>query len=362
MFDASALPDVVRVLNRREASLWHACQLTEFAAYLRLNGIASRAGLERGNLGYTHMVTDAVDRRNGYWDRTYFSLDDIGQGFARGWKMHPNVFGPIALQIAPDALLETTEAAFCPRSASGPGFDLQGESLSSPSEVDALFLHDVAVGFPLSAEVRFGEQLREALESPTATTIEILTSVRPPVLDLRYVTAVWVDPVTIGDCQLIDLLEGLTEQLGIPLKIRRRTLLHDSRLDVWRDITRLVADGEKPLNQVMNRADTSTAFREWAQSINTAGLAWVWERFARYLHHGTLRFMTKVTEHRDEPAPAVPMHENPRVASRIASSVVASAGIARPAVRACGHLAQAWDNGTCYACVGAKRSSWRYDH
>ena len=47
VFDESKLPDVVRLLERREASLWHACQLLDLAAYLRLGGIASGMALAR---------------------------------------------------------------------------------------------------------------------------------------------------------------------------------------------------------------------------------------------------------------------------------------------------------------------------
>jgi hypothetical protein len=180
------------------------------------------------------------------------------------------------------------------------------------------------------------------------------------VLDFRHVVAVWVDPVVLGDRQLIDVVQGLADQFKIPVRIRRRTLLQRSRFQVWQDIVRLLVDGEKPLIQLVNRADASPAFREWAQSVNAARQAWLWDRFARYLYHGTLRYLTPVRA--DVGSARVEVAEYPEVAGSVAHGLARVAErTTNSSVRACGHLVQTWDNGTCYACVGAKRSQWRYD-
>jgi hypothetical protein len=114
VFDESNIPDAVRVLERREASIWHACQLIDLAAYLRSGGIGSR-------------------------DRVVCDLDDISHGFAAGWAMMPNSSGPIALQLAPSVLTDASQAAFCLRSAMTSGFDPARDSLADPRLIDELF-------------------------------------------------------------------------------------------------------------------------------------------------------------------------------------------------------------------------------
>jgi hypothetical protein len=46
--------------------------------------------------------------------------------------------------------------------------------------------------------------------------------------------------------------------------------------------------------------------------------------------------------------------------SRRSATLVVPPALAE-AVRACGHLVQPGDGGTCYACIGRTRSPWRYD-
>ena len=150
VFDESRLPEVVRILERREASLWHACQLLDVAAYLRLGGIASGMALARSGLAHGSSQTDASDR-------ILFHLDDIGHGFAGGWATIPALFGPITLQVAPTALADATEAHFNLRSAASMSLEPQGDSLTDPRTVDELFWYEAGIGFPRSTWMRFGD-------------------------------------------------------------------------------------------------------------------------------------------------------------------------------------------------------------
>jgi hypothetical protein len=212
--------------------------------------------------------------------------------------------------------------------------------------------------------VRFGDRLREAFATSQTGSVEVLAAPDGGLVDLRHVIAVWVDPVATKDHQLIDMVEGLARTAGVPLRVRRRTLLDSSRLEVWRGIVQVLSDGEKPLIHVLNRADASPAFRAWAASMEQSGMAWMWDRFSRYLYNGTLLAMSAAAGVRErdalatEPPPWLGRQREPRVAQ------VATANPSAPTkhfVRACGHPVQPWDNGTCYACVGRARSSWRYD-
>ena len=62
--------------------LYHACQLSDFASYLSLGGIPSRALLETNGLPFTPFKTDTIDQENGVWDKVFINLSDFGHFFA----------------------------------------------------------------------------------------------------------------------------------------------------------------------------------------------------------------------------------------------------------------------------------------
>ena len=156
------IPPLIDLLATRQASLWHACQLADLRSYLRLGGIPSRQRLERERLAFTRFQSDTSDRARGVWDKVFLNLGDLGRPFAWGMRSTPNVYGPIAFQLAPKALSECSDVAVCLRSASSVGFDRDSEALTTPAEVSKVFVHPAAVGFPRSSFTRYGDSLREA--------------------------------------------------------------------------------------------------------------------------------------------------------------------------------------------------------
>ena len=339
MFDESSIPGVVRILERRQASLWHACQLIDLAAHLH----------------------------DGRWHRIRCVLDDVGHEFAAGRSLTPNPDGPIVLQLAPAILADAAQVEF---SLGGAG------SLSDPGTIDGLFQYEAAAGFPWSTRVAFGERLSDAFGSSETSPIDVRLAPRRATLNLRHVVAVWVDPVTAGEAQLIDAVAGLAESAGVALRIRRRTLLTPARRDIWADFARLLGDGERPLIQLMNRADASAALRDWAGEMHASHREWPWGRFARRLREGTLRYLAA-------PQEAAPVRDDDtrediealagfwsatrranakgtrRAAPRPASTLAPP--LDPPRVRACGHPARAWDKGVCWTCIGRSRARWRYE-
>ncbi len=360
MFDESKLPDVVRLLERRQASLWHACQLLDLAAYLRLGGIASRLALARSGLAHGSAQTDASDR-------ILFHLDDIGHGFAAGWATIPALFGPITLQVVPTALTDASEAHFNLRSAASMSLEPQGDSLSDPRTVDELFWYEAGIGFPRSTWMRFGDHLQGNFGSRDASSIDVLvTPRRNGTIALSNVVAVWVEPVTIDGVQLIDLVSGLCDELGLPLRIRRRTMIDPARAAVWTDMGQLLRDGPLPLVQLVNRADASSAFRGWATEMGGGGRRAVWEQFAGRLHDGTLRAVgcaaasSTVSGPHGDAGFWSRSRRQPIPIDHAGPSRERVATLARPALRVCGHPVQDWDDGLCYACLSRARSAWRY--
>ena len=332
-FDREAMSALVAILRTREASLWHACQLDETAGYLRLGGISTPAELARSGLVDRPMTPDPADpaRRDG--PRLVVDLDDIGQGFAHAWRMLPSVGGPITVQIHPRILWSVATLSATRHSAG------TVEELEEPGEVARSFLRTATDGYP------WGERL------VPGTRVELaLASARP--VGFEHVVAVWVDPVGVGETQLLDVVEGLADAAGVPLRVRRRTFMEPERMAVWRDLATLLLPGEQPLLAMWQRADASPEFRAWAAELRGAGLDAAFARLGGGLHRGTL----------------APLEASTRLApaARIAAPVAIGARPTfpprpRPAsVYACGHPGQPWDGGTCYACIADYRSAWRY--
>ncbi len=351
-FGPNQIAVMVAALRAREASLWHGCQLTDFAGYLRLGGVGSPADLQRAGQAFAGDDLDPNDDAHAEPERVLLDLDDVGQAFARGWRMLPNLRGPIALQLHPRVLERAAAVEVAVRPFSALDHDPTTDLLSDPTDLDRCFLRPASDSFPWSERMRVGHDLALALDRPRARSVEMALSVRQP-LRFEDVTAVWVEPVSAGDSQLIDRVDGLVEAAGLPLRIRRRTMLEPEREAVWRDLLHVLEDGEKPLLQVWQRADTSPAFRAWTGLLRAGGLDAQFARFGRSLHSHTL-------------VPLAASSGVPTDATGVPVMVAVGARPSfppreRPASRyACGHLRQPWDGGTCYACAREYRSAWRY--
>lgn len=89
---------------------------------------------------YTLFRSDTSDRAVSVWDLVFFNLEDFTQErFANGVWGTPNPYGPILLQLEPEALLGAAGVAICLRSASGTRFDMEEEGLKDVGDVDKLF-------------------------------------------------------------------------------------------------------------------------------------------------------------------------------------------------------------------------------
>ena len=323
-------------------------------------------------MNFTELASDAVDRALGYWDQVFFNLDDAGTGFARGWTMHPNVFGPIVLQVHPASLRLATAFQISLRSPASSEFNQESDTLESPEELDRCFVNPPASPFPESTYVRLGSALAEAFEGgrPAARSVEVsVTSDNRIALD--QVITVWVDPVAVGGIQLIDIVSSLAEQANSSLRVRPRRGMDDERRSIWSDLARVLGDGDLPLLQVWQRADTSAAFRLWAAAIHARKMDWMFARFGRYLYRGTLAPLAAaldgatakevgITSHQRGEAPTVAVQRSPTHSGAFAPGVEVRAAPTQ-VVRACGHLVYSWDQGACYVCSGRQPSKWRYD-
>ena len=293
MFTGSAISSLVAHLNRRQASLWHACQLTDLLAYLALGGVPSRSLIERSRLEFTPFVTDGSDRAKGVWDKVFCNLDDFGRSFAAGRRAVPNAYGPVVFQIRPEALLDAADVAVALRSAGAHDFDRETESLSDIAEVDRIFRSPADVGFPQSADIRFGEELAEVFPGTQfeAKSAEVSISHPAELLSLEHVSMVCAEPIQVDGAKLVDVVSRLVERLAPPMVVRERST--GEREEVWNDLVTLLADGALPAALVANRVDVGEPTRRWFDHLRERGLEWQFDRFAAYFYEGTLRHLAR---------------------------------------------------------------------
>lgn len=327
MFDRHKASPLVLALLADDASLWHACGLTDFAGYLAMGAIGSGADLER-IVGSPRLAMPGTD------DRLAVRTHDAGQEFDLGHRLMPDPGGPIMFQLHPRAL--------------GRGSDVQ-LPLSPMADTSPDTAHD---------------------DEP-ASDVELAISLgggrRVPFTD---VAAVWVEPVQVGSVQLIDLVDGLADAGAIPLRVRRRTHVDDARMAIWEDLVRVLSDGAQPLLAVWRRADTSSAFRDWAGELRSLGLDAAFAHLAAALDEQTLGPLREVVGESSGEAVASGEDSAP-VVSAATDGTRTTADTRRgrqtfpprprsASVYACGHPHRAWDTGTCFTCLGAYRSRWRY--
>jgi hypothetical protein len=288
---------LVALLDQRQASIWHACQLTDLRSYLQIGGVPSRRRLERERLGFTPFVSDAQDRGNGVWDKVFFNLGDYGRPFAWGMRATPCVYGPIALQFAPRALAGADDVAICLRSAAARGFDRVGEALAGVEDVERLYSHPVEAGFPYSSFVKHGDSLREAFPfSAEARRPEVSCTVAhargagPEAISLDALVVIWVDRMVVGGRPLVDEVRETVAAFGLATPVHERSTATERRI-VQQDIADQLRDGFLQLKLLPSRRGVATETAEWSFGVMEAGLDWLWERYAQYLIEGTLKSM-----------------------------------------------------------------------
>ena len=290
MIRGSEIADLVELLETRNTSLFHACQFTDFKAYLRLGGIPSRALLEKKRESFTPFETDDIDQDNDVWDKVFLNLSDYGCVFAIGGNGVPNAFGPIALQIRPSALREATDVAVCLRSAGAIGFDRQQEALGCTDEVDNLFLYEAEVDFPESTFVRFGEQLQEI--SPGAVNPEISCSVDKGCILISEVIVAWTDPYEVSGRPLIWWVKDAMNQAGVDFPIWERSSKEERRA-LYGELLSVLYPPTMSLYEIAKSQRVSQLLQEWADELLARDLDYQFRLYEKYLAAGTIQPLIK---------------------------------------------------------------------
>src|SRR5690606_4545747 len=121
--------------------------------------------------------------------------------------------------------------------------------------------------FPLSADTRFGEELRQAFRgSPIeAKAAAVSDTIDGEILPLSFASKVSVEPFEVLDVEFERVVRALLREFRVELVVRPR--LMGERGEVWQDLVALLADGPLPLTWLVNRADVSEPTRRWMLAI-----------------------------------------------------------------------------------------------
>ena len=292
MITGNDIQTLVNLFEDREVSLYHACQLLDFQSYLDLGGIPSRALLENRRAKFTPFVTDDTDRENSVWDKVFVNLEDFGESFARGKRSTPNPYGPILFQLRPSALLETPDVAVC-LWAGAKGFNREREALNTIADVNRLFLNSSNAPFPESTHVKFINQLAKEFGKQKAQGPDISCTVPDDILPAKYTIVVWVDPYIVNNQRLLDWVAKITRKYRGQFHIRMRNCQDNLRANLYNEIAERIIGKIPSLNALVQDETCSPLLRNWARQIRMANLEWQFQRYAKYLHEGTLRVMRK---------------------------------------------------------------------
>lgn len=288
MITGSSIQSLVDLFEKRRVSLYHACQLIDFASYLSLGGIPSRALLETNELPFTPFETDTIDRVNNVWDKVFINLSDFGYFFAQAGKNVPNPYGPVLFKIRPSALSEVSDVAVCLRSAGARGFNREREALNTLEEIENLFSYPSHVGVPQSTYVKYSDQLAADFGKQKAQAPEISCTVSNGLLPIEHVNFVGVDPYIINNRKLLDWVDEIKRIKLVQLSTRERSHFRErSRKDLYNQIAERIGENIPSLCALAQDSTCSPSLQEWAEQISP--IEWQFQRYAKYLRDGTLK-------------------------------------------------------------------------
>lgn len=287
MIEGDDINTLVRLLEEREISLYHACQLVDFHSYLKLGGIPSRALLEGKSAHYTAFQTDNIDRENEVWDKVFVNLLDFGAIFAKGANNIPNPYGPILFQVRPAALCQAIDMAVCLWSAGAKGFQREREALKI-DEIDRLFVYPSQAPYPQKTFVKFRDDLKREFRREKVQDPETSCTYRNGLLPLEYVSVVWVDPYMLLNRPLYEWVNDVKKEFNTQFPVHNRRCTSEARERLYDEIARVVIERTPSLSEISRSTSVSGALREWAGQLIKADLEWQFRRFAQYLREGTL--------------------------------------------------------------------------
>ena len=296
MISGNEIQSLVNLLQERNVSLYHACQLIDFDSYLALGGISSRELLEKSGKQFTPFATDTKDKINGVWDKVFVNLSDFGRTFARGGKSVPNPYGPILFEMYPKALLDASDVAVCLRSAGETGFNRETEALDTVEDIDRLFVHPI--NHPNSTYIEYADELKQKFERQEAQSPEISCTVpnaNNGVFSIRYVKLIRIDPYIVNGQHLRYWAQRIKQKYQMNFPIYERSEYKEPRRNFYNEIADRIGENIPTLQALASDTTCSEPLRGWTEQILKSKLEYQFQRYTKYLYNGTLKPMRTST-------------------------------------------------------------------
>ncbi|MBL8622270.1 MAG: hypothetical protein JNK64_13235 [Myxococcales bacterium] len=194
---------IAQKLGREGVRFYHAENLRNFSTYCTAGALLSRAELMRRDpVGFTRFRSDEEDERLGALSRVFGNIYDFGSIFAKAKNTIPNIYGPITLVFRPSVFGGMTDIAITPHSIVTHRDQWQSERVADAATVDSIVGGD-----------GFGGAVARQWQMCELSCAE-------PALSFGALERILVEPIKIGDKQLVDYVRSVAAGLGVPIAVR----------------------------------------------------------------------------------------------------------------------------------------------
>ena len=220
MFSKEAIQAIVDLFSRRGVMLYHACQLTQFEAYLRAGALGSNAAREQTGAEVeddgSSPAGEPAARPLGVY------LADPGASFARDLQALPALEGPIVFQLKPAALESAAELAVCLKPRDAADFDPGRHTLAAPGDVANLFKYTQEAPLPEKSFLKSAAEIRAAFHCEDAAEPRLYLTPAAGGVPFGQIASVWVDNYLIAKRQLRDWVHAILVYFDHRFSVQRR--------------------------------------------------------------------------------------------------------------------------------------------
>ncbi|MEE4708846.1 hypothetical protein V2K55_24450 [Pseudomonas alliivorans] len=282
--DKAEIEEIVKSLERRNALLYHACQLKDFRSYIQLGGVPSRNKLLTSKLDFTVFDTDKVDKKNDVWDKVFGNFSDFGREFTKETSnSQPNPYGPIQIVFKPNALRSTFDLSVSLRSAGARDFDRNKESIKNSQEFNMIFQYidpEQAPGASQKKNIAFANELNARFNRNNCFSPEFNCAAVNEILSFDDVIYIVVDACQYKGQDLFDEINALTNK-----KVFARDYLCQKKKAIITELSMLSATRNCTKQALLSGDFASEKLKEWVRARND----FHYDRFITYLTNGTTR-------------------------------------------------------------------------
>lgn len=333
MFSKEAIHAIVDLFSRRGVMLYHACQLTQFEAYLRTGALGSNAPREETGAGAEDGGSTPTGEPSARPLGLY--LSDPGVPFARDLQALPALEGPIVFQLKPAALENAAGLAVCLKPRDAAGFDPERHSLAAPGDVANLFKYTQEAPLPEKSFLKSVAEIRAAFHCQDAAEPRLYLTPAAGGVPFGQIASAWVDNYLIAKRQLREWVHAILAYFDQRFSVQRRYSPADIGGLLANRIAACLQAGVPSLADLAREDDP--ALRQWAATLAQKGLERDFEIFARGFREGTLlpiitgrkTLQADPAASRESPPQLALPREKRELLDRLLQEKVPLAGIAR---------------------------------